>query len=274
MQLNILIPTDFSSESEFAMILANKLAKKIPVAATLVHVIPCKTEARIGADGKVEVEDDAVQGYLQARTDAAHKGFAMYQTSAFESVRTEIIFGPISTSIIFKSKTEPFDLVLMGTKGAFGIKDLMSGTLTQQVVKAIKTPVLSLMCDRADFDLKNLLLIHRIHEPNAQIPKAIRAIVRGYGAKLHIMQNAAAEHLLSVAEVNNYLEQQGLTGTQAALYAGAVTEQQIVAFDQKTPVDMVAIATSGESSLLKMFSKSVAEKLVNHMFKPIITFHI
>jgi nucleotide-binding universal stress UspA family protein len=274
MHLNILIPTDFSAQSEFAMIFANKIAERIPVAATLLHIIQCKTEARIGADGQVEVEDDAVQGYLQARTDAAHKGFEMYQKNTFQSVKTEIVFGPISTSIIFKSKTEPFDLVLMGTKGAFGIKDIMSGTLTQQVVKAIKTPVLSLMCDRSDFDLKNLLLIHKIHEPNAQIPKVIREIVRGYGAKLHIMQNADAQHMLGVAEVNAYLEEQGLTGTEAAIYAGTVTEQQIVAFDQKTPVDMVAIATSGESSLLKMFSKSVAEKLVNHMFKPIITFHI
>lgn len=273
MHLNILMPTDFSQESHFAMVFAQRIAEKIPMDVTLLHIIPCKTEARLGADGKVEVEDDAVQGYLQARTDAAQKGFEMYQNHPFRSLKTEVVFGPISSTIIFQSKVAAYDLVLMGTKGAFGLKDVMSGTLTQQVVKAIKTPVLSLMCDRSDFDLKNVLWIHSLHAPDAQIPKALKALVLGYGAQLHILQNADEANLLSDEAAAAFLAQQDLQGITAKVYSGAISEQQIVAFDQKIPVELVAVETSGETSLMKLFKKSVAEKLVNHMYKPILTFH-
>ena len=273
MHLNILMPTDFSQESHFAMVFAQRIAQKIPVDVTLLHIIPCKTEARLGADGQVEVEDDAVQGYLQARTDAAKKGFDMYQNHPFRSLKTAIVFGPISSTIIFQSKAAAYDLVLMGTKGAFGLKDVMSGTLTQQVVKAIKTPVLSLMCDRSDFDLKNVLWIHNTRGPQAEIPKALKALVLGYGAQLHILQNADEKSLLSDDAVAAFLAKQDLQGITTKVHAGVISEQHIVAFDQKNPVDLVAIETSGETSLLKLFQKSVAEKLVNHMYKPILTFH-
>jgi nucleotide-binding universal stress UspA family protein len=272
--INILIPTDFSPQSDFALIFAKKIASRTPVNLTLLHIIPCKTEARIGSDGQVEVEDDAVQGYLQSRAAAAEKGFEMYDLSDFAKVESEINFGPVGSTIITYSKMNPQDLIVMGTKGAFGLKELISGSQTQMVVKACKTPILSLMCDRADLDIQNVMLIHKIHDSNAQIPKAVKAIVDAFGARLHLLQNANESDVMKTEDVQQFLDNHGWSQTPVTIHQGIISENKIVELDQKHPMDMIVIATEGKAAFSQIFKSSVAEKLVNHMFKPIITFHI
>jgi nucleotide-binding universal stress UspA family protein len=272
--LKILIPTDFSAQSDFALIYAQKIAGKVPVSLTLLHVIPCKTEARLSADGKVEVEDDSVQSYLESRVGATEKGFDLYDLTPFTEVQKEVQFGPVGDMIVTFSKMNPQDLIIMGTKGAFGLKEIMSGSLTQMVSRACKTPILSLMCDRADQEINNIMLVHKIHSDQAKIPKVVKVLVEAFGARLHLLQNADAKDAVLSEDVQQFLDQNGWDKTPVTIHQGGVTEQKIIELDQKHPMDMIVIATEGKSSFLQIFSRSVAEKLVNHMFKPIITFHI
>ncbi|MCH8553996.1 MAG: universal stress protein [Schleiferiaceae bacterium] len=274
MSLKILIPTDFSPQADFALILAKKLAEKVPVSVELHHIIPCKTEARLTTSGTVEVEEDAVQGYLQARAEAAEKGFKMYDLSNFEAANTSISFGPIASSIIAKAKMEGFDLIVMGTKGAFGLKELISGSETQQVVRGCNIPVLSLMCDRSDLQIDNILLLHKVTDKAARIPKAIKEIAKGFDATLHLMHNEKPEDAASEGDLNKFLSEQGMDKIKTHTYGGGITERKVLEFDQKQPMDMIVVATEGRSALSQIFRPDVAEKLVNHMHKPIITFHV
>lgn len=271
--MKILLPTDFSQQSDHAITLARRIATKVSVDLELLHIIPCRTEARLNENGEVEVEEDSVQGYLDAQVKAAQKGFEMYKTDGFASVKTSIEFGPIASTIIFKTPVGAYDLLIMGTKGAFGLKEFLSGSSTQQVVRGSQTPVLSLMCDRSDWQINNILLILQLDRPSAQIPDALKALALSFGATLHIFSNNHPSEAVSEEKMKEFLGQQGLEGIQAKIYPNGISEKAIVQFDQQFSMDMIAVATEGRSSLSQIFQSSVAEKLVNHMYKPILTFH-
>ncbi|MCC5918198.1 MAG: universal stress protein [Cryomorphaceae bacterium] len=272
--IKILLPTDFSPQAEHALVLARKIAEKVPANLELLHIIPCRTEARLNESGQVEVEEDSVQGYLNAQVVAARKGFEMYNTSAFSSVKHDIVFGPIASTIVMKTPKGAYDLIIMGTKGAFGMKEFFSGSSTQQVVRGSQTPVLSLMCDRSDWDVKNVLLIHQLDNKQAQIPKALKALVKAFGSTLHIFSNNDPKSAVSESAMKDFLEKEGLSEENTVIHPNGISEQQIIHFDQRYQMDLIAVATEGRSALSQIFRADVAEKLVNHMYKPIMSFHI
>jgi len=274
MRLNILIPTDFSPQSDSALVLARKIAEKVTVDLELLHIIPCRTEARLNESGQVEVEEDSVQGYLNAQVEAANKGFEIYDLSAFASVKTSIEFGPISSTIIMKTPRGTYDAIIMGTKGAFGLKEFMSGSSTQQVVRGSQTPVLSLMCDRSDWEVNNLLLIHQLKNSKAEVPNILKALVSSFNSTLHVFSNNDPESAVTEAEMKDFLEKEGIPESNAVVHPNGISEKSVVQFDQRYQMDLIAVATEGRSALEQIFRPSVAEKLVNHMYKPILTFHV
>lgn len=273
--MKILIPTDFSPQADFALILAKRLASKIPVSVEMLHVIPCRTEARLGADGTVEVEEDSVQGYLQARYQAALKGFEMYDFVGFEGSETMVEFGPLSETIVRRASEAQFDLILMGTKGAFGLKEIVGGSETQHVVRASNTPVLSLMCDRSDLEIKNILLVHSILDEKAALPMAVKQIAQAFDATIHIIQDEGSNSpATSEAAFSQFVEREGLDITKAKFYLDQISERAIVGFDQIQHMDLIVIGTEFRKGIQQIFRKNLAEKIVNHMYKPVITYHL
>ncbi len=273
--MNILIPTDFSPQVDYALILAKKIAAKIPANIELLHVIQCRTEARVGADGQIEVEEDSVQGYLQAQYQAALKGFGMYDLSAFEQATTLVEFGPLSHTIVARAEQGKFDLIIMGTKGAYGLKELFSGSETQHVVRHSTSPILSLMCDRSDLEIEDILLVHDILDEKASLPPAIKMMIGAFGARLHILNKQDANNtVLNDRTFQAFLEREELQKVNAHFYKDKIDERAIISFDQMHKIDLIMISAHLRSGLSQLFHPELAEKLVNHMHKPIITFHI
>jgi nucleotide-binding universal stress UspA family protein len=273
--LKIVIPTDFSPQAEFALILARKLAQNLPVHLDLLHVIPCRTEARVSADGSVEVEEDSVQGYLQAQYQAALKGFEMYDTTAFAGVETHVEFAPLSEAITHLAADLNADLIIMGTKGAFGLKQIVSGSATQHVVRQSEIPVLSLMCDRSDLEIKDVLLVHNVLDKEAKLPPAILALVKAYGATLHILQHEGSEELASTeAGFQHFIEREGLEKVKTHIYQDKINERAIVSFNQMKNMDLIVVGTENRKGLSQILRPSLAEKLVQHLYKPVITYQL
>lgn len=273
--MKIVLPTDFSPQAEFALILARKLAETLPVHLDLVHVIPCRTEARIGEDGSVEVEEDSVQGYLQAQYQAALKGFEMYDTSAFAGVDTHVEFGPLSDAITRTAADLDADLIIMGTKGAFGLKEIVSGSETQHVVRQSSVPVLSLMCDRSDLEIKDILLVHNVLYKEAKLPPAILALAKAYGANLHLLQHEGSEEMAaSESGFQHFIEREGLQNVKTHIYQDKINERAIVNFNQMKNMDLIVVGTENRKGLSQIFRPNLGEKLVQHLYKPVITYHL
>ena len=65
-----------------------------------------------------------------------------------------------------------------------------------------------------------------------------------------------------------------LTNYQMHLITDKDVEQGVTHFNQMHNMDIVCIGTHGNKGIERIIHSSATEKLVNHLFKPILTFHL
>src|SRR5690606_31798150 len=101
---------------------------------------------------------------------------------------THFLLGKVTDAILNFGEKNHYDLIVMGTKGSWGIREKLSGSETQMIARKSRIPVLSLMCDRSDLDIKNILLVHDFNHPTKEDLQLMQKLVNVYNTKFHLLQ--------------------------------------------------------------------------------------
>lgn len=193
--LNVLVPTDFSPLSKVAVQYAIQIASELKAKITLLHVIDLPKPTRVSMHEKIRrLEEDTIR---LAERDM-HKLIKSVTKDLEEQLKLDqsIIQSTDFTGVLKKeSKRLKTDLVVMGTKGATGLKKSLVGSNTTAVIETLDIPVL-VVPDKAKFkgfrqiiyatDMRNLEKeLKTIHVYAAQFGSTIHAVhVTGHGADL------------------------------------------------------------------------------------------
>ena len=135
---HLLIPLDGSRLAEAALAPAALLAEKLGASVTLIHVIEKNAPAAIHGERHLTNEEDAHR-YLG---EVAAKVFSA-GTAVETHVHTEEVSNVARSITAHAVEYEP-DLILMCAHGHGGLRNLMVGSIAQQVIGMGKTPVLLL----------------------------------------------------------------------------------------------------------------------------------
>ncbi|MBL7917243.1 MAG: universal stress protein, partial [Bacteroidia bacterium] len=144
-KLKILIPTDFSVQAEYAYLMVKKLEEKIPVETHFLHVLSVPDTVTMDEKGKIETCGDISVSSIQSQKDIAERKLENLKALYGNNIQTHFALGKLTSTITSYAEKNNFDLIVMGTKGAWGIKEKLSGTETQMIARSSKTPLLSLM---------------------------------------------------------------------------------------------------------------------------------
>ena len=273
--LKILIPTDFSVQADYAFIMVQNLAKKADLDITFLHVLSVPDTVTLAEDGTVNTCGEIDVDYVVSQKQIAEQKLNSIKMIHGNHIQTDLVFGKTTNEIINYAESRKFDLIVMGTKGASGLRERISGSEAQIVARKSTIPLLTLMCDRSDLELKNLLLVHDFKENKAQDLNLMKKFVEIFGAKMHFLQISNLDPSQIKSEVENnmqaFAENNAITDYEMHIVRDTQIEDGVVHFNQMNNMDLVCIGTHGKGGV---FHSSAAEKLVNHMFKPIITFHI
>lgn len=272
--IKILIPTDFSVQAEYAYLLVNNIRAKINAEVHFVHVFDVPDTVSLDSKGNIQTCGEIDVEYLVSQKQIIDRKLNDMKKLYGEDIQTHLLFGKLTDTILEFSETEKFDLIVMGTKGVSGLKEKLVGSETQIIVRKSKIPVLSMMCDRSDLVIKNILLVHDFSSPVKEDLDLLKMFVDAYGAKVHQLQitsDTTKEYSQILSNMNAYAEVNGIVGQENHVLADSDVENGVIHFNQIHTVDLVCIGTHGKGSL---FHSSATEKLVNHMYKPIITYHI
>lgn len=274
-KLKVLIPTDFSVQAEYAYLLVNKLAEKAPIDIHFAHVLNFPDTVTMDADGKIATCGEIDTSYVTQQRDIAVRKLNMLKSLYGEKINTHLVVGKTNQSIIKLAEEEQFDLIAMGTKGAWGIQEKISGTETQFVARKSNVPVLSLMCDRSGLELKNLLLVHQFEETKTQDLSLLKKLIPVFQPKIHLLQIAKSDNQSDETIKNNmavFAKNNGIEEYETHIIQDQDVESGVIHFNQMNNMDIVCMGTHGKGGSL--FHSSATEKLINHMFKPIISFHL
>ncbi|MBU3660778.1 MAG: hypothetical protein FGM14_12950 [Flavobacteriales bacterium] len=272
-KLKVLIPTDFSVQADFAYIMVEKMSQKLDMEIHFLHVMNFPDTVSVDSEGSIATCGDIDATYVKVQHDIALKKFRHLKEQNGKHIHTHITFGNLNLSITEFAEKKHFDLIVMGTKGAHGFFEKLTGSETQIVVRKSKVPVLSLMCDRSDLHLKNVLLVHQFEDNHHQDLKLMKLILQVFEPELHLLQISKTGNDTEKIHGNMqaFAASHGLEKYHMHVIKDSDVENGVIHFNQMHDMDLVCIGTHGKGGF---FHSSATEKLINHMFKPIISFHL
>jgi nucleotide-binding universal stress UspA family protein len=136
----ILVPTDFSANSERALDYATAMAKRFGAAVHLLHV--CEVPSMV--TGSMDAYAIAYTDWSQRLGEDAERELTRLQTRLTGiPVTTEVLFGNPARSIVTAATTNAADLIIMGTHGHGPMMHLMMGNVAERVVRMAPCPVLT-----------------------------------------------------------------------------------------------------------------------------------
>ena len=138
----ILVPTDFSPMATEALRTANQLAQQQHATIHLVHVLMFPMTEEEAPPGVVEVLPVEYLKHLKQDTQKQLDELIEKEAIASVPITSEIIVGNPYQSIARILKKEEKDLVVMGSRGASGVREILVGSNAERMVRFSPSPVL------------------------------------------------------------------------------------------------------------------------------------
>ncbi len=274
-KLKVLIPTDFSVQAEYAYLMVKNLERKIPVEIHFLHVLNVPDTVTMDKNGTIETCGDISVKHVVEQKEIAERKLHNMKVIYGDDIHTHFALGKLTTSIVSYSKENKFDLIVMGRKGAWGLKEKLSGSETQLVARQSTVPLLSLMCDRSELVIENILLVHDFSHPNFENLSLLHKLIQAFDTKVLLLQinksTSEKDKQLAFNNMDEFAKLNLITNYDKFVLNDKDVENGVVHFSEMKEIDIVCIGTHGKGGL---FHSSATEKLINHLFKPIISYHL
>ena len=162
--IKVLIPTDFSVQSDFAYLMVKNLESHLSTETHFLHVMDLPDTVTLDGKGNFETCGEIDVQYLNAQKEIVMEKLNHLKNTYGNHINIHVLYGKITNTITQFAQSNHFDLIVMGTKGSWGIKEKLSPSQAQVLARKSEVPVLSLMCDRSDLVIKDILFVHDFKE--------------------------------------------------------------------------------------------------------------
>jgi nucleotide-binding universal stress UspA family protein len=271
----ILVPTDFSEQATNALKVAAMLAKKYDADIYLLHMMEIPMQ---------HIDPGAVKSDIPETLffmKLAHKKFEDLMDSDFlegitvhETVKADITFNEIKDAC----KEFNIDLIVMGSHGASGLKEMFIGSNAEKVVRSSDVPVLVIKNHHDSFDIKNFVFASDFKNDNRETYKQAVKFAQLFDAKIHLLLVNTANNFITTYEsrtlIDDFISGQTFENYTVNVLNDTSVEEGILNFSAEIDADLIGISTHGRQGIAHFFNSSISEDLVNHAKRPVITFKI
>ena len=230
--------------------------------------------------GSAEASDTLDLPALQARVQQAENQFAELQQQLPYPTQSRVLFGGLTTGLLNYAAAFSPDLILMGTRGADGLLEKISGSEAQQIVRHAQAPVITVHQHASLSTIKNLLWVadFKAELPAPAEQKTLLAIQKLFDAKLHLLRilspGGSAREEDALQNMQDFATKHQLQNYDLHLHHDAKVPHGVREFNQASDMDLVMIGTHSRNSISQLFFGSIAETLVNHCIRPLLTYHL
>lgn len=274
----ILIPVDFSEHSEYALEVAATLAKKHEASLVVLHMMGLSESVLTRDESQKMFEAIYYMKLAEKRfTDFLDKDF-LKGVTVETTVQNYKEFHEINNV----AKDFEADLIVMGSHGASGLKEVFVGSNTEKVVRTSDVPVLVVKNRIKDFTMGNVVFACDFNMDFIEPFKNAWNFFEKLGAQFQVVFINTPEKFLSNQEMQEhafkFMLHSGVDNTDVydntVYYCDYRLEHGIYSFCNETNADLVVIPTHGRRGLAHYFSENVGEAIVNHSDLPIMTFKV
>lgn len=274
----IIVPIDFSEHSEFALKIAAKLAKKNKAEVFALHMLEL-------SDAILTHSSDSQRPEALFFLKLAEKKFTEFLDKDYlKGVKVTPIVKhfKVFSEVNEVAEKHQADLIIMGSHGASGVKELLIGSNTERVVRNANIPVLVVKNDLNEINFEVVAFACDFSEDSIKPYLNASKLFKAMGSKMYLIYvNLPNDRFKSSMEMERHVvnfftkADRNLDRMKDVHYVADYTvEEGILNFSNKIGADLIAVPTHGRKGLAHFFQGSIGEDVANHSTLPVITFKI
>jgi nucleotide-binding universal stress UspA family protein len=264
---NILVPCDFSAPALNAYRYALRIAAKSKGNVHLINAIQGPILHDTLLMPTLSLEKQMLKEIRQKTEDEFKKVIGKYFDPNV-TVIAKTAMGPLVKVVKDYSKKHYIDLVVMGSQGASGARELLVGSNAEKLVRNSEVPVLVLR-DQMRRQVKDIVFANTLETTGQEdLLSRIKALQNFYKANLHILYvntpGNFSSDVVTKEKLRKFVKAYGLKNCTANIYSHFTEEGGIIDFANSIEADMIALGTNKRKGISHLISGSIAENVVNH----------
>ena len=274
----IIVPIDFSKHSEYALETAAVLAKKNKAELLVLHMLEMSNTI-LTRDG------NSIQTETVFFLKLAEKRFKEFLNKPFlEGIKVTPIVKhfKVFSEVSEVAKEHNVDLIIMGSHGVSGFKEIFVGSNTERVVRHSDVPVLVVKHHPILTDFDSVVFACDFSDEIINAYKKASEMFKNLGIKMYLLHvNLPNEMFRSSLEIERkvatFLEKVdgNLNKIDEVVYVSDYSiEKGILNYSNVVGADLIAVVTHGRKGLIHFIDGSVSEDVANHSTLPVMTFKV
>ena len=276
----ILVPVDFSKPSLYAAEVAADIAQKSGAKLVLLHVVEEIVGSSMNIEGQVGTGEDWEDKVFTLKLiEKAKKQMAkLTEDPKFDGIKIlpELRVGTPyhgMNQIIIDQKV---DLVVMGTAGRSDLEQMIIGSNTEKVVRTAHCPVLTVHNRPSTRDFKQIVYATSMNKDEEVFSRIVRTTQKLYDATVHLVRINTPGNFQRDVVVKKYMvdfaKKLQLKNFTMNVFNDLTEEEGIIYFAESVNADLIAMATHGRTGFAHVLAGSIAEDVVSHSKRPVLTF--
>lgn len=274
----IIVPVDFSDYSGYALKAASQIAKRQNGRILAIHMLDIQSDHFNESTSYIQEKTAFLLQLAKKRFHAFLKKDYLENLEVVPIVKHFKVFSEINDL----AKNENADLIVMGSHGASGLKELFVGSNTEKVIRFSEIPVMVIKNDIKDFNFDNVVYATDFSHESIDAYVRIKSIAEGFNGNMHVVYvNTPYQDFKTTPEMEK------LAADFFAIADGDVenmkhttfvldrsVEKGILDFCNSVGADLIAMSTHARKGLSHFFKGSLSEDVANHASLPILTVKI
>lgn len=275
--MNILVPFDFSEQAQNALNVAFTLAKKNNSDIVLFHVIePLMAQQGIQAQFRIDYSQAEHFNLMVKATKAELENVASNAAYAGVPIHVVVETGNfLQQAKKYATKENGVRLIVSGTSGASGLEEVFTGSNTEKLVRHMTCPVLSVPRKMDNFEVNSVLFATNFSEEQYISLNRLQQLQVFWGNHIHLLYVNTPNNFLSSKELDKkreeFVRKSRLKNYTFHTYSDKNEELGVLHASEDLNADVIVIPTHQRKGLWHFFMGSIAEGIVNHAEKPVLT---
>jgi nucleotide-binding universal stress UspA family protein len=280
----ILVPMDFSEESESAFEVAALIARRSHAELLLLHVIDMPLTYMFSGGQHISMVDRATEEVQFAHTylpkivvQAKEKLQVFVNRYPELRIRKQIIFDEFAKDAADFITAERADLIILGSHASEGsVEDVRLSQIEEKVIHQAKVPVFTVKKRQLNLDFNNVVFASNFKNISSKTVDHLKTIQQLLGATVHFLKVIPPKSDVEWQKENldiisAFATRHGFLNYTANIYAGENKEVAIRQFAESVQADLIAMTNSDRNGLAHFLFGNLTEKVAKKSARSVLT---
>jgi nucleotide-binding universal stress UspA family protein len=273
----ILVPCDFSKPAINAYRFALDVAAKANGTVHLLHVVELPVLYDTVLMPALNFEQ-ALLNELKEKTETEFEKIIGKYPSEGVKVFANVVFGSPSKVILEYTKNESIDLIVMGSHGVSGLREIFVGSNAERIVRSSSVPVLVIK-HYYKGPVKNIVFPTDLGtEEQEDLILKVKELQNFFKAHLHLVWINTPLNFTSDTitheRLDAFAKRIKLKDYTINIFNHPTEEEGIISFTKLIKGDLIAMSTHGRKGIAHLINGSVTEDVANHTESLIWTYSL